>query len=263
MHDLRIPLDVEQRPEIWQLRNLLRDKQSRPQPLTKIELEQAVAFLVFRLFILLGYQAQSTNKPGFLSKTGAAQYLESLDPLYADDTNPIELMMRTEPPFLKEVEGGWMCELFAARNSHLAGNFRSPAEKGNLSSRLKAALDKFPEEVDRQAMLFGPEQAAAIFRNSNGEVLSEPDIKRVLFLVRALDRCLMQSSKVERLKASLTPGFVASCYRIIATYAPNSMDELKPFMYWLNENHTHPSLPKTAEEIVEKFETYWSLSKES
>jgi len=70
--------------------------------------------------------ARSTNEPGFLSSSGAFQFLASLEPILGDDCKVLELLAGAK--VIEPMEGGWHCPLFARLNAHLAENFKRPCD---------------------------------------------------------------------------------------------------------------------------------------
>jgi hypothetical protein len=124
MSELCIPLDFEQLSELWQLRSALAAKRNKD--VSQKQIEQSAVFIIIRLFVTLGYMARSTNEPGFLSSSGALQFLASLEPIFGDDCKVLELLERAK--VIEPMEGGWHCPLFARLNAHLTGNFKRPCD---------------------------------------------------------------------------------------------------------------------------------------
>ena len=254
MSELYLPLDYEQLSEFWQLRAALQGTPS-PTPLHPKQIDQAATFLLLRLFVTLGYLARSTNRPGLLSRTGAEQFAASLDPLYGSPATgaapnlPVEILVKVGL-LVPEPEAGWFCPMFAGLNAHLAGNFKRACDKGNLRSRMSAALKKLNEVVGTQAHLFPPE----IFKRQDGVAMDETEAKRSMVCIQMLDRALGVMRM--RTKAEFTEGVMASA--CAATKLHDSA-ELFRFYNWLHENKEHPALPKVAEDVLKDFEKYFQM----
>ena len=257
MSELYLPLDYEQLSEFWQLRATL---QSTPSPaaLHPKQIDQAATFLLLRLFITLGYLARSTNRPGLLTRKGAEQYAASLDPLYgtppgdpsAVGSLPVEILVKVGL-LLPEPEAGWFCPMFAGLNAHLAGNFKRACDKGNLRSRMSAALKKLNEVVGTQARLFPPE----IFKRQDGVAMDETEAKRSMVCIQMIDRALGVVRM--RTRAEFTEGVMASA--CAATKLHDSA-ELFRFYNWLHENKEHPAMPKVTEDVLKDFEKYFAMA---
>ena len=138
MPELKLPLDFERLPEFWQLTERLRQERVKAGPSnTNIEhqtsniereLRETAVLLWVRLWVVLGYLARSTNRPGWLNEAGARQVNAAFDQ-FGEDETPVEMMvgslLKIQPPRPSppgEGEAGYMCDLFAALKADLAGD---------------------------------------------------------------------------------------------------------------------------------------------
>lgn len=284
MSELYLPLDYEQLPEYWQLRSALKDhlasafvqlRRDTPAPDSQGGegekraahfprlIDQAATFMLLRLFVTLGYLARSTNRPGWLTSRGAEQYASSLEPLYGAVEKdgpgteprpgglPADLLVKcgllTAEP---EPNPGWFCPLFARLNPHLAGNFKRGCDKGNTNSRISAALKRVTEEAAHQCMMFPPEK----FKKRDQSEMTATESQRSMVLIQMVDRCL---GLRQRAKGEFTDGLMASACAVVEQH---DSDALRNFYFWLGNNRQHPSLPKTTEELLLQFETYFPMA---
>ncbi len=254
---LHLPLDYEQLPELWQLKELLQTANESlrtatlptPPALTPKQIEASASWIFTRLFVSLGYQARSNNRPGFLSLAGAAQLRSTFEPYFGDDCNVIELLERSG--LLKAGEGGWICELFSHSNPHLAGNFKPPHLTGNVNSRFQAAYKNIIGDAAQQTLMMLP----GIFRQRDGAPMGPRECESAVVLIRALDRAIADPGAHAK-NSSLSEGLMAAAGAVMATHKPA---DLMPFYYWLANHYEHPLIPKKSEEILADFEKYYAL----
>lgn len=245
MSTLCVPLDYEQLPEMWRLRKAL-SAWSKSDVSPK-QIEQAATFIIFRLFVTLGYIARSTNEPGLLPKDCMAEYLSSLEPLFGEDCNVIQMLEGAQ--LLSAREDGWFCHLFATNNPHLAGNYKRACDKGNVNSRISAALKKVQEGVAQQCLLFPP----AIFQDESGHVMTDTESRRAMVLIQMLDRCLDQP---QRGVQAFTSGVMAAACNIVRRY---DNERLREFYFRLANRRDHPATPRTAEGIMREFDKQFAI----
>ena len=255
---MNIPLDFEQLPELWQLKRRLQElAQFKSVPsAANVVLPPVACFMFLRLFVTLGYLAQSTNRPGMLTAAGAQQWQASLGPVFGDDCNPVDLlvecgMLQVMPrpsgvSLNPETQNLW-CPLFARLNPELAGDYKPAYMRGNINSRLSAALKNIPGEAMQQALLLPTE----LFRHVDGRTMSSPEVQGAIILIRTLDRCL---AKPSRGKAGFTAGLLASAAAVVGKYEEA---RLREFYNWLANNYQNPALPGTADEILAQFDTVY------
>ena len=246
---LHLPLDFEQLPEYWQLREALAQRRQKEQ--AECIIASAATFLFSRLFVVLGYHARSTCRPGILTNAGASQLKQSLDPIYGEDCDPIELLKTSG--LLVNDDGEMKCPLFARLNAHLSGNFKPGHIKGNERSRLSAAMKNIPHESAQQAVLLGM-QKPEIFKKRNGDNMTQPEIQRCIIAIRTLDRCLGQT---QRHSTGFSGGLMATALAVTEQY---DAERLKQFYYWLVNERENPAIPKTTEEVLAQFDTLLPLS---
>ena len=257
---LHLPLDHEQLPELWQLKALLQEANDRTvklspdtKPLTPKQIEAAASWVFTRLFVALGYQARSHNRPGFLPTAGALQFRAAFEPYFGDDCNVVELLEgQGQPsPLLRPVEGGWWCDMFARENPHLAGNFKAGHEIGNVNSRVSAAYKNIVGEAAQQALMLLP----GFFKRHDGEPMGHKECEQAIILIRALDRVL-GAPAAHAHNSSFSEGIMAAASKVLDARKP---PELMPFYFWVANHANHPVMPKRSEEILADFEKYFSL----
>lgn len=260
MHELRLPLDYERLPEFWQLTDALRASARDPKPHARA-IEQSAAWLWLRLWVSLGYLAQSTNRPGYLAADGLRRLTESMEPVFSDADLVRDLLTRGSTPLLRKVEGAapphpalspgggegteeYFCALFARSNEHLAGNHLPAHKRGNIRSRLSAAKNLIAADADAQAMLLPPE----IFRLRDGRPMAPATVQRAMVVIMTLDRCLKAPPRPQH---SYTEGLLADAGEVVLR---DLGEALQQFYYWVAENKDHPRVPKATEEILRDFD---------
>ena len=146
---LNLPLDFERMPEFWQLKETLRtawmessyakateDRRSIAE--ADAEIEDTAALLWIRLWIVLGYLARATNRPGWLNAAGERQLNHACQRKFGEDCPPVGIL--TAGMVLRKVEDGHVCDLFATTNAELAGNFQPMSCPDWLFQRTKPTL---------------------------------------------------------------------------------------------------------------------------
>jgi hypothetical protein len=179
---LNLPLDFERLPEFWQLKETLRTsalelaakdeaKAGVPAgmfgPVEEL-VEDTAALLWVRLWIVLGYLARSTNRPGWLNAAGERQLNHAYRRVGGDGSAVNILTMGT---VLRKVEDGWVCDLFAATNAELAGNFLTKEERGNRRSLVGRCKNVIGHDAKAQAELLPKD----FFRKRDGVLMNEKD----------------------------------------------------------------------------------------
>ena len=142
---LNLPLDFERLPEFWQLKETLRRAwlgraargvrqvcRRRRLRAADAEIEDMAAVLWIRLWVVLGYLARATNRPGWLNAAGERQLNHACGRKFGEDCPPVGVL--TAGTVLRKVEDGYVCDLFATMNPQLAGNFLTKEERGNRRS---------------------------------------------------------------------------------------------------------------------------------
>lgn len=253
---LHLPLDYEQLPELWQLKSCLQsanDQTAAHNPASRQspkQIECAASWIFNRLFVALGYQARSTNRPGFLSQAGAMQFRATFDPYFGDDCNVVGLLEKSG--LLKAVDGGWICELFARENPHLAGDFKPPHLTGNVNSRFSASYKRIEGEAWQQTKMLLP----GIFKRHDGTPMTGGDeCAACIVLIRAIDRAINKPGD-HTSNSAFSDGLIAAASRVTAARKPA---DLMPFYFWLANHFEHPMIPKSSEEIIADFDKYFAL----
>jgi hypothetical protein len=255
MSELCIPLDYEQLSEIWQLRRLLALSKKKDNPSPK-QIEAISIFVFHRLFVTLGYQAKSTNKPGLLTEDGVLQLLSSLEPLFGEDCDPLQMLVDSKTLTLKDQRDAgpeYVCPLFAKYNQHLAGNFKPAHLKGNVISRLNAAMKNIPGEAHQQMDLLSKE----IFRKQDNSEMNEAEKMGALVMIKTLDRCLM---KQQRATSEFGAGILATACSILERH---DKQKVRTFYLWLANHYEEPAIPQTADEILADFDRIFAMAQQS
>jgi hypothetical protein len=257
--ELNLTLDFERLPEYRLLCDALASRRNDK----TAGIEMAATHIWMRLWVELGYQAQITNRAGWLSKNAAALFERSLEPMFGDDCRPMNLLVEAgcvteeilrapgDPAGASAASGNYFCERFAKANAHLAGNFRSREERGAAASALERNKNKIAHEAQAQAMLLPTE----IFKRRDGSAMAQGEVDRSMIMIKTLDNCLKAPG---RSKKHYTEGLIADAGQAVSVHQ-NS--ELREFYVWLSLNREHPAVPKTAEQILAEFEKYFRLAK--
>jgi hypothetical protein len=286
MLEVKLPLDFERLPEFWQLAERLRTERLKvlrqrlqdaktageTAALPEREIQQMAILLWMRLWVVLGYLARSTNRPGWLNEGGVRQVNAAFDQ-FGEEETPVEILTGS---LLRKAEGSrlvpqsgippsgtegavpeagapteYVCDLFAATNGHLAGDYLAPEKRGNLRSRLNAAKNTIAAMAMQQAQLLPPE----IYKKRDGSVMTQREVDRSMVLILTLDRCLKARP---RTKGDFTQGLLADACAALEETKPA---ELQEFYYWLLEHAEHPAVPKTAEDILKEWGRVFGSSK--
>ena len=256
MSELRVPLDVEQLAEMSQLRSLLRSHRQAAvaTPVNPREIESAASFLFLRLFIVLGYLARSTNKPGRLTAAGALQFRESLEPLYGDNCDPVRLL--EESRLLEPTGGEWHCPLFAKLNEHLAGDYRPKHMKGNDMRQVGIAIKEASVAATQQALMVLPE----VLRRADGTTYDPQELDRLMLLIGTLDKIFKFTRQRTQFTEPLLASAAAAC--VLCNYTSRVVpEELRQFLGWLINHRDHPRVPSTTDQLLADFENLYLSSK--
>lgn len=255
--DLNLPLDFERLPEY---RTLVARLKAEGQRLKSEKPIEAVATHIWlRLWVELGYLAQTTNRAGLLTEPGARLFEASLEPMFGDDCSPVKLLVEAgclkeeissfksqgssgEPP-----EGGtpngYFCERFARLNAHLAGDFKKKESKGAAMSEVVRSAQRVAHEAQMQGMLLPPE----LFKQRDGRVMDSAQVNRCMVVIKTLDNCLKVKSRTQ---GEYSETVIMDA---LAAAEGHSQEELRELYAWLILHRDHPMVPKTAEQILGDF----------
>jgi hypothetical protein len=279
MTELKLPLDFERLPEFWQLKEaLLAERQKQPtvggtsglasisELSSRDKFCEGMAILLWlRLWVVLGYLARVTSRPGWLNELGVRQVNEAFWQ-FGDDCPPVEMLVRStllrraEPrPDIEPRLGdspapageGYMCDLFGKTNEHLSGTYLSKEERGNRRSLAERSKNMIAAEAKQQGFLLPPET----FRTRSGEVMDKTAVDRSMVLVITLDRCLKRG---QRHTGTFTQGLVADADWVVRN---TSQEHLTQFYKWLGERHDHPATPKSAEDVLRDWEATFRVAR--
>lgn len=250
--NLNVPLDFERLPEFWLLLEALRTR-VRPvtPPLSDGQLAEQAQLLFLRLWVVLGYLARHTNKPGLLDEAGMRQ-VNGAFPQYGDDCLPVQVM---DGNLLRLVEGGYQCDLFAGTNAHLSGSHISPEKRGNNRSRLAAAKNNIAASAVHQGQLL----PLTIFKKRDGSDMAHQERQKCMLLIITLDRCLnpVGFKAVHRPDTTYTQGLMADACAAVETVAP---EQLQEFYGWVLDQRGLPLTPKTTEDLLAQWDVFYKTS---
>ncbi len=279
MSELRVPLDVEQLAEMAALRTLLKqarsagadapnsnlqppsaagagaiaDRSKLQAPSTK-QIEAMAMFIVMRLFVVLGYLARSTNQPGVLTAAGALQLRESLEPLFGEGCDPIELLQGCGLLALGS-EQELRCAVFAGLNEHLSGDYKPTHMKGNLMRQVSLHIQNATAAAPHQAMLL-----EARPMRQDGTPVTPQEMDRVMVVIGTFDRIFQYT----RHKTGLTQSLILAALETCDRFQYDSIkvpDEFRQFIGWLLSNRDKPRVPKTTEEVLRDMAVLSKLAK--
>jgi len=295
MTELKLPLDFERLPEFWQLKEALwaeRLKQPTPNlglalnsptlasqpPPTSDEAQarfcEGMAILLWvRLWVVLGYLARVTSRPGWLNEMGARQMNGGV--LWQLDCPPVEMLVRGT--LLRRLDGatpgpspgavapaelrpgdsptpageGYLCELFSKTNEHLSGTYLTKEERGNRRSLAERSKNMIAAEAKQQGFLLPPET----FRTRTGEVMDKTAVERSMVLIITLDRLLKRG---QRHAGTFTQGLVADADWVVRN---TPQEHLAQFYKWLGERLDHPATPKSAEDVLRDWDATFRVAR--
>lgn len=155
------------------------------------------------------------------------------------------------PTFLVEVgiltvcEGGWMCSRFARLNEHLSPDYKPMHMKGAAASKLTRQLRKEEQHGMATAMLFSPES----WKLPDGRAMTSDEIKQVRLVVIGLDGALGIEDRPN--VGGWPEGLTHDAWRVTQKYKP---EERELILRWVLHHATHPAIPKTTEQLLERFD---------
>ena len=219
-------------------------------------IDQAAVFIWMRLWVELAYLAQTTNRPGLMTSSGAGLFMASLEPMFGEGVDVMKLLTQagclkpnSQSPIADGQEEGWMCERFGRMNAHLAQNFVSREVKGAAASALERNKYRLAAEANQQADLLPRE----IFKKRSGETMTPQEVQRCMVLIKNVDHQLANRG---RKPGEYTEGLIADASAASERYSPESLRE---FYIWMGTHREHPALPKTTEQVLAKFEEVFSM----
>jgi hypothetical protein len=252
MSALSVPLDLELLTEYAALRSLLATRApSVASTPTQPRMIEAVAELVIsKLFRKLGYLARSTNRPGWLTPVGAQQYREALEPLFAEDCDPVQLL--AEAGWLRaDGDSGWKCELFGRLNEHLAGDYRPKHMKGNDGRQATIAVNKAAVVAPKQLEIL-PEFFKTGPDGQKGERFEKHELQRLMVVIGSIDNIL----QFTRHRTGYTEALINAAARActVCNFTAGMPKEFREFLSWLHGHRSSSMVPQTTEEVLAEFE---------
>lgn len=255
--NLTLPLDFERLPEFWQLTESLRVRvvpkiggDSRAEQMEAVVNETAI-LLLMRLWVVLGYLARHTNRPGWLNAAGERQ-LNGAFTQFGEDCPPVQVL---EGSLLRKGEDGWYCDLFTQHNRHLSGDHVSSERMGNMRSRMAAARTNIAASALQQGNLLPFET----YKKHDGTPMDDRSRQRCMVIIITIDRCLnpVGFRPVQRSAGSYTDGLMADACDMFEALKE---DELQTFYEWLHLNREKPATPKTTEDVLRDWKVVWKAS---
>jgi len=216
------------------------------------EIEDTAALLWIRLWIVLGYLARATNRPGWLNAAGERQLNHACQRKFGEDCPPVGIL--TDGMVLRKVEDGHVCDLFATTNAELAGNFLTKEEIGNRKSLIPRSKKLIAQTAKDQAQLLPKD----FFHKRDGTLMNEPEVDRSMIVIISLDRAVTPK-RAPRFQSTYTQGLVADACHVVET---TSQEDLAEFYGWLCVVRDHPATPKSAEEVLRDFDRLLKTCKE-
>jgi hypothetical protein len=260
MLELRQPLDFERLPEFRLLvANLARSSRAK---LTDKQAEAIATFLWLRLWVDLGYLAQKTNRPGWLSRWGADEFRRSVGALFGEEggelqPDPVKLFADGPAEMCSLTalaDGEYECPLFARLNKHLSGDFATAAEKGNQASIVSRQQTKIMQDSVAQAMLFTEKVA---FKTPTGQPLEGTELNRCTVIIKNSDNSLELG---ERSTERFSQGMYSDAFAVMEKFPPMGNGDkghpLLKFYQWLYINRKNQAVPKSTEKILAEFEVW-------
>lgn len=239
---IQIPADFERLPEYRLLCVELKGKLNPEQAdsLTRFAsiAEMAATFLWLRLQVELAYQAKTTNRPGWLTASGVALFEESVEDMFGEDCEPLELLARAG--LLRREGSEYVCDRFAKENAHWSGDYVKREVRGAAASALVRQQQNIAKEAAAQAMLLPPE----VFRKRDGQVMDSQEVQRSMVVIATLDNCL---KKRTRQKTEFNEGLICDAYAVAEKHP---QEKLREVYLWIANHREHPRLPKTTEQIL-------------
>jgi hypothetical protein len=208
-----------------------------------------------RLWVVLGYLARVTDRPGWLNGMGVQQVNEAFWQ-FGEDCTPVQLLAQT--PLLTAVESSpdgpkaYMCTAFAELNEALAGSYMTKEEKGNRMSEPGRIKNSVAADAKAQILLL-PE---TVFKKRNGETMASTECEAAMRHIRMIDRLLQPGHR--RPPGSFTAGLMADAW---AAMESTEVELCQKFYQWLSKRREHPATPKSAEEILRDWGSIFETAK--
>lgn len=248
--DLRLPVDFERTHEFRLLVNALKARVPAGKQVTDISIEATAVYIYLRLFVELAFLARTTNRPGYLTRSGLLLLENSLDVFFGSDAGPTdvltEAMLLEIPQSAAADEGELYCPLFARLNAHFAGNYMTKEQRGNKASLYERQKRIVVQQASQQSGLFPPDS----YRKRDGQVMTQTEVARATAIIITIDNSLGLPLRATR---QYTEALVADAFETAAKYA-REPEVLKEVYIWISNNRANPALPKTTEQILAKFE---------
>ena len=259
MADVKIPLDFERLPEFWQLTEKLAASEECA-GLPGEQVNDLALLLWVRLFVVLGYLARVTSRPGWLNEMGQRQLMRCSPFKLLKDGTALRVLEGTLLRVMPETNGRdarattYQCDLFAQINSELAGNHLTKEERGNRRSEPERMKRDIAASVGLQASLFEQRE----YRKRDGTLMTSADAFKCRVLIMTIDRLLRLTPG--RAEKDFTDGLMADAWAVLESVPA---DHVSAFYKWLAERRDRPTVPKSAEDILRDWAAVHVMVKES
>jgi hypothetical protein len=184
---LHLPIDIDRYQEVRRLR-----------------LPVAAVAVVFELYQELAYASRGGAEFGVVSEADSGHLARELGLDKAD------LARLVESGLLVRHEGGYRCPLFIAHNEHLRPGTLPIHMQGAEASRVARACKKLGAAEGTMSLLMDP----ALLRRPDGNPMEGTEVRRMEWLVKALDRIF----RIERPMDRYTAGLVQDAYAVSAAW---------------------------------------------
>ena len=250
--DLHVPIDFERLHEFRLLTAALQRRAADGNKAEPRTVQAIAVFLWMRLWADLALLAKTTNRPGLLIQNAKVMFEESVDPLFGQDCNPIELLV--EAQILERRGEDFFCGRFARANAHTAGDYVKREMRGAAASALERGKYHIQRDALSQAMLLPPEQ----FKKRDGSPMRSTEINRAMVIIKTLDNCLKRSQN--RSAQDYGEALLADADAVAQAYADRE-EVLKEVYIWVMSHRGHAALPDSAEKILADFERIVSVAR--
>jgi len=226
---LHIPNDFERWPEYLDCVHRI-ERSGQPNP------PALATGLLMRLWVDLSYELEATGRNGFLRSESLPRFNASCR---CGDLNAVA----TLGEFLKETEGGWICNRFIRCNPHLDPSHVPFHLKGAAASRHTRSVRRFArDEAVVQSLLIPAEN----WRQSDGTPLSAEQVRRVMILIKAFDNALFRQDRPPT-SIGYSETLISDAARALEDYLPDQIDAI---CKWIVTNRGHPAIPPTTEQAL-------------
>lgn len=226
---IHLPIDVEQWPEIRELRGVW------PKEVDALG-------VTVRLFVELCRQVSVTRQVGVLTAKSVRSITREMPDKW------IEAMV--DAGLLVPQGDDYSCPRFAGLHPHLDPSFRSPGMKGALHHRHRSDLKRFNARVTQVSLFLPPEW----FAKPDGQAMSTAETQSVMMVIRAFDGALGRSERPET-ELGYTQTLISDAFGVLTKHPPELIRTIAEAVLDLRENlRSHPAIPATTEQLLPQFD---------